>query len=205
MKPFLLALSILLLWNQIARCEEAASIKQGESFNSPDQQYIAKLVSAATSDVYPKTYSENPSDPIDCLQIVDKLGKSKSLFEQTFIYSLQWTGDSKTVVTVEPIAHGSECNIYHYANDKWKRIIIKPPDLLKGVYSVVKCDASFNTVNMTYKVFERPPIVASAIFYITSFVVDANTGAIARTISKKEINGEEYDRLIYKFSSSNKQ
>lgn len=155
------------------------ALEAGETFKSPDGKYTLKLVP-----------DPDENSVIGGLSIANN--STGELFQDsaaTPIYSVKWTGDSKTVVLIVHVSGGSEAVVYHLNNkNKWVSCDLEPT--IGDVFSVVQLTMRKDTVEFRYKVGKR----TTGDSYLYSFVFHPDT--LTRTDEKiKEIDEATYKNL----------
>lgn len=162
-------LLFLALWSMNYKASaDAPIIRTDRIFTSPDKRFTVQLVS---DDRYKFKITDNKTGKVD--QSVEMI---------TLLFSLNWTGDSKTIVTVEHIAKGSITQIIHFSNNKWSSFLVEPPDNI-GHYSVLKQEIGMNTVNLTYKATKEKDNGSIIGFYTCKFDIDPATGAVTHVVT----------------------
>jgi hypothetical protein len=117
--------------------------------------------------------------------------------ELTPVFSVQWTGDSKTIVLVGHVAHGSAAILFHFQAKNWSSYIFYPPDFQgdphfdRIVYDVVQAHAGEHDVSLTYKlgleVFSDMDRGLPEKRFLVTDVIDPSTNQILkskRTLAK---------------------
>jgi hypothetical protein len=174
-------ISILIFTVLIFSCNcnaEQKGLEVGQVIQSPDKQFIVKVTS-------------DPSDD----SVVGGITITSSSTGQVFqadttapLYSIKWTGDSKTVALIVYVAGGSEAEIYHLRNNKW--VAYEPEPTIGDHFTVIRQAMGDHSVDLTYKVGEKN----TGKFYIYTFVFDPET--VARSNEKvKEIDLDKYRSL----------
>jgi hypothetical protein len=178
----LLALAILEICNQ--KGVGSDSIEIGETFTSPDGRFTAQLANDDNGDLGIKN---------------NQTGETYKVGALTPLLSLKWTGDSKTIVTVEHIAGGSEANLVHFDGSKWNQFSADPPGDTHGSrrYEVVRQQVDWKRVKFVYKVTDEKSNGEVIKFYTCSFEVNPQTNIVSNVV-KREIDRSTYAALHYK-------
>jgi len=98
------------------------------------------------------------------------------------VYSLKWTRDSKTIVVIGRIAHGSYASVIHYNGKEWKKYEVDPPDSDEGHfwnYSVIREEIGFSDVVITYKINTKKNMSDAYVSHLCTLRVDPATGVIS--------------------------
>lgn len=123
-----------------------------------------------------------------------QLGSAK--VELTPIFSLEWTSDSKSIVIVSHIAHGSTATIFHCFSGNWKDFIVfpperkPPPDLYRIIYDVTKTEVREHDIIVTYDTtiqFRSDSGDFAAKEYLVSLLINPATNKVL-TLDKKPVN-----------------
>ena len=178
-KAFLF-LAFMLIYTQ---ADALAVIKSGQNFISPNKIYVASI---RFDGEWKLSVKNNKNGEIEVFGILNP------------IYSIKWTGDSRVIISVSHIAHGSAASyIFLNKNKYWTDI--DPPqnsELAHHAYGVVGLDVGFNTVKLTYKVADRTSNSGDLIddFYVCTFDFNPETGVISNEV-KRKIDLNSYDAL----------
>lgn len=151
---------------------------------SPDQRFAAKLADDQQGNIH----------------IVDNSsGVTQKVRSFRPLLSLKWSGDSKSLVTIEHLAGGSQTAIIHFDGDKWTRSEVDPIAETPPYhhYTVIKQEVGWDAIRVTYKVTDEKGNGVPFGYYICSFTVDAATGA-RKNFVKRRINEKEYHGLTYR-------
>ena len=110
------------------------------------------------------------------------------------ILSIKWTGDSKSIVVINHIAHGSEAGVYHFDGKKWD--VYEACPRTSDYYEVVGEMVGKDTVKFSYVIIKRTPGNLRDRYYIYTFVFhpDTNERVDEKT---KEIDEDAYSRLQF--------
>jgi len=108
------------------------------------------------------------------------------------ILSVKWTLDSKSIVIISHIRGGSIASIAHLSNDKWDDYTPEP--WIGDYYGVVREIIHDHTVEITYRVHEKPQGDSDGHYYTCSFIVNTNTHTRSKE-TVKEIDSDAYERL----------
>ena len=163
-------------------------IELGQSVGSPDGRFTAVLTNDTQGNLHIKSNTTGE---------LYKIGVFRPL------YSLEWTGDSQTVVTVEHLAGGSQAVLIHFDGDKWSRFEVDPtePPPPYHHYAVIRKEIGRDTVKLRYKATDEKGNGIVTKFYVRSFDVDPRTRSITN-IQTREISGNEYSALRYNAGNS---
>jgi hypothetical protein len=137
------ALSVVVLCDQTrgmdVKIGAGKPIQAGQSFRSPAGTYLA-------------TFTGEGFD-IETLA-TKRVAKVQSLPP---VFRAGWTGDEKTLVTIEHLAGGTDAVCFHFdeAKETWKRIEVDPPSGPFEHYQVMSWDVGETRVRLTYKAFSR--------------------------------------------------
>jgi hypothetical protein len=115
----------------------------------------------------------------DRLEIRDR--KRDRLLSSTIVVpviALRWTGDSRTLVVVEAIAHGSAATIIHFNGKQWEGFDVIPPGEDYRDYAVVDLKTQRDLVQLSYKAS------GTAIYHI-SFTLDPFSRKLSNTRKRK--------------------
>lgn len=127
------------------------------------------------------------------LRIRDKLRDDCVASVSVFpVHALAWTQNSKTIVTVEHIAGGSEVVLINLERDGWHRSEIDPPCGTYDHYAVVDLVVGDRAVKVRYKAGRRAD--QRSAYYLCSFDLDAETRGVSNE-EKREITLREYKDL----------
>jgi len=154
----------------------APTLSYGDGVGSPDGLFTAVYLESA-------------------IRIEDNPGAKNSTHVSVFpVYTLNWTGDSKSLVITEHLAGGCEAAlIYLDQEGHWKRLDIEPLVTEYDEASVVALIIRDHSLSVTYK---RRQHDGGAKFhaYVCSFDIDART--LARSNEKiTSISATEYKSL----------
>ena len=191
-----LKLIFLLFIQSICICfalDAAGELPYDKPVLSPNKQLTAQWTLSANPDA---THS-NSTDKTNCLSISNiQTGQISTIPAIGPLYFLQWTGDSKTIVTVEHRAGGSAACVYNYDGILWENTEIVSPEKFARHTDVVKIIPNFDNITVTYKTSSIKNLHYSDILYhIYNFNVSGRTGEILRTISERKIDLNTFDRL----------
>ncbi len=109
------------------------------------------------------------------------------------VFSIKWTGDSKAIVKVSHIANGSGAGVFYFKSGEWVPCNTAPK--IGNGYEVVEQVLKEHSVELTYKVFERPQGDVGPKYYLYSFEFQPATGKRINEKTKK-IDGETYKSLV---------
>jgi len=88
-------------------------MRSGEHVTSPDRRFTAELTDDPEGNLHIRSNSTSK---------LYKIGVLRPL------YSLKWTGDSQTVITIEHLAGGSQAVLIHFNQHNWNRFEVDPTD-----------------------------------------------------------------------------
>jgi hypothetical protein len=135
--------------NVVVSCDQARGmdvrigaskpIQSGQSFLSPAGTYLATFTGEGFN--------------IETLA-TRRVAKVQSLPP---VFRAAWTGDEKTLATIEHLAGGTDTVCFHFdkAQETWKRIEVDPPGGPFEHYQVMSWDVGETRVRLTYKAFSR--------------------------------------------------
>jgi hypothetical protein len=185
MKPLALR---ALLFAGVALCSWVSAyakqeIEAGHSVSSPDGRFTAELTNDTQGNLHIKS---NVTGDVYRIEVFRPL------------YSLEWTEDSQTVVTIEHLAGGSQAVLIHFDGHKWSRFEVDPTHAPPPYhhYAVIKQGIGRNAVKLTYKVTDEKGNGIVTKFYVCSFNVDPQSRSITN-VQTREIGGDEYSALDY--------
>ena len=151
----------------------SGKIWYGDGVGSPDGRYTAVYLGSAVR------IEENPA------------GDNPVRVGVLPVYTLNWTGDSHTIVATEHQAGGSYCTLIYLAEGRWKRLEVEPIDDYEAA-AVVDLTIRNHSITVTYKLRWRDD--ADYQFRLCSFDVDT----ITRNRSKEKlekITAAKYSKL----------
>lgn len=108
-------------------------------------------------------------------------------FELTPVFSVQWTGDSNSILVIGHVAHGSTAILFHRTDQSWSRINFFSPDLFTGdraFCDVVKAETGKHNVNLTYHMDVRKKDSDGYVqtqAYLVKLSVDPSTGQVLKS------------------------
>jgi len=115
-------------------------------------------------------------------------GFTRGTAEASPVYVLSWTGDSKTLVVVEHIAHGSEAFVVHFDGQMWTTV---RPDLPGQkdyrAIAVVAVKTHRSTVDISYKTYDDT--------YLVSFTLILSTGELSHC-RRQRISFKKWKELV---------
>ena len=115
-----------------------------------------------------------------------KTGQVVAVYIEGPPYLLEWTKDSKTIVTVEHVAGGNTVNVYNDNGTSWKPTELGPPTKLITHCKAVAVKTGLHSVRVTFIVeHEHPENHAQADVHEYTIVADANTGATTKVIQQR--------------------
>lgn len=112
----------------------------------------------------------------------------------TPLLSLKWTGDSKTIVTIEHIAGGSSAALVHFNGKAWRRYDAGPSGGPYNHIEVLKQEIGKDGARITFVADERRKGTTFA-YFICAFDINAETNARSNE-TRKEVTEAEYDALF---------
>jgi len=95
-----------------------------KEFKSPDGRFIVRIAYGDQKNNY--EIRDNKTGRLDT-----------SIELLTRLFWLRWSGDSKTFVAVDQLAHGSYAQVFHFDGKKWIYHDVKPPEKDLESYAVV--------------------------------------------------------------------
>lgn len=104
------------------------------------------------------------------------------------LVALQWTANSKNLVAVESIAHGSDAVIIHYTGAGWKSFTAIPPGRNFDDYAVIALEHKDSSINLVYKATDSHGM------YRISFAIDPASGAPSN-VREQKITFEQWSAL----------
>jgi len=143
---FIIASFLLVCTLSLAKADKTPLNLDTAVFPSPNGKLVAKF--------------EQRDDGWTYFNVTDsKTGKlnSSTKIELTPVFSLQWTRDSRSIVTVGHVAHGSAATLFHLQDGAWKYFHVFPsnfeydPHVHRIIYDVTKVEAEEHHVNLTYR------------------------------------------------------
>jgi hypothetical protein len=162
-------------------CNAQRTLKDGQTFTSPDNRYSLKLIADASN-----------VSAIDGF-IITNNGTGEE-FQDVLpppVYWIKWSQDSETIVFIVHVAGGSLADIYTLRNNKW--INYTPEPTVGDHYAVIGQHVGNHTVALIYKVGDK----AAGRFYVYSFVFHPDTAARS-DVRIHEIDIETYRKLQFK-------
>ncbi len=165
MKPILavfIAFSILVTSGAIA---DLTPIPIGAEFDSPNGIFTVRL-----------TDERNDGSNLEVKN--NQTAERRRGAAGTPLLSLQWTGDSRTIVMIEHLADGSQTALLHFNEREWQRFEIVPPGGAAGHFEVIKQDIGQASLKVTYKVTKEKANGEMSRAFTSSFNVDGATGKI---------------------------
>lgn len=165
-----------------AFANELTEISPGSVFTSPNGAYTAKAFGGGS---LPAT---------DRIAVIEnRTGREiASVAVNPPLYSLIWTRDCKSVVTVSHIAGGTVAGVLHYSGGEWKQYSADPREGDK--YSVIRQAMTQQGVELTYKIALVPKGGSPGSFYLYSFVFDPETTA-HKDEKRESIDAATYAQL----------
>lgn len=113
----------------------------------------------------------------------NKSGKTSGIAVLGPIYSMEWTGDSRTLLVVSHIAGGKTAILIHYKNGVWTKFDADPPNENKDAYfdySLVGQKVEFDSVKLTYRIKTRNSLSQLAENSLCVFTVDPKTNTYSK-------------------------
>ena len=185
MKPLLIAVVLCLLAQSHCLASCADEVPYDKPFRSPDGRFTAVLSSPGPTQ----------SDRLVVADASTKQSAEGGVLSPLF--SVRWSGDSQTIVTIEHIAHGSQTALLHYAGGQWQRYEVEPPGNDSRGYSVVRQRIRSHTVDVTYRVMElhERSSQKEPEYFVCTLRVDCATGAILKVIAKRTVSQHTFEHL----------
>ena len=115
------------------------SVPPGADFVSPDRQYSVKLVNVDRQARY--AIGEIKTGRVD-----------DSIVMPTLLLYLRWSANSRSIVTVEHIAHGSCGRVIYSKDGAWSGAEIKPPGEKMMYYTVANLTMDINYAHYRFAV-----------------------------------------------------
>lgn len=162
---------------------ELVPISNGATVTSPDGRFTARL-------------TEEDAHGLNLAITDSRTPATERARIGTPLLSMRWTFDSRTIVSIEHLAGGSQLALLHFYESGWKRIEVIPPNGLEGHFEVIRQQMHRDSVTVTYKVTKEKPNGAVASAFTCSFDVDAASGRISQ-LRRRRINLEMYRQLRY--------
>jgi hypothetical protein len=161
-----------------------SEIQPGQSVSSPDGRFTAELTDDREGNVHIKS---------------NTTGKLYTVGALRPLYSLKWTGDSQTLVTIEHLAGGSQAALIHFDGDKWSRFEVDPTGSPPPYhhYAVIRQEIGWDKVKFTYKITDEQGNGMVIKFYLCSFDVDPRARSITN-MHTREISSDVYWTLRYR-------
>lgn len=174
---YLLAIALLVVSNGYS-----SEIQPNANFGSPDGKYAAKCVGGGTVPA------------VDQIQVIENgSGRVLAKFEvNPPLYSIRWTRDSKSLVTVSHIAGGTVAGVIHFDGTNWKEHSADPREGDK--YSVIRHVENESTIQLMYKIQVLASNDNAGKFYTYEFVFDPATTS-HKGEKRQDIDGETYAYL----------
>jgi hypothetical protein len=113
------------------------SVSLGTQFVSPDGRYSVELVEIDRESYY--AIKDMATGRVD-----------NSIVMPTLLLYLHWAANSRSIVTVEHIAHGSSGRVIYLKDARWKDVEIKPPDEKLMHYTVVNLTIKADRVHYRF-------------------------------------------------------
>ena len=112
----------------------------------------------------------------------------------TPLLSLKWTGDSKTIVTIEHIAGGSCAALVHFDGKAWRRHDADPAGGPYNHIEVLNQEIGNDSVRITFAADLRRKGTTFA-YFICAFDVNPATN-VRSNETRKEVTEAEYDSIF---------
>jgi hypothetical protein len=165
------ALSVVVLCGQArgmdVKIGAGEPIQAGQSFRSPAGTYLATFTGEGFK--------------IEALA-TRRVAKVQSIPP---VFRAAWTGDEKTLATIEHLAGGTDAVCFHFdeAQETWKRIEVDPPGGPFEHYQVMSWDVGETRMRITYKAFSRNG--STFVTYSVAFDFDPRRNGVGNvTITK---------------------
>jgi hypothetical protein len=110
-------------------------------FTSPDGKLSAQLGQVDENEVL--SIKNNKTGTVDNSQSI----------ELPPVFTIKWTGDSQSIVTVGHIAGGSQATVYHNNNGTWNKIDVYPDN--RPAYDVIGLQIGRSSVAVSYKAIQH--------------------------------------------------
>ena len=107
-------------------------------------------------------------------------GRTFTVQSLTPVSKAIWTDDSKTLVTVEHLAGGSDVVLFQSAGAEWKRVSVDPVGGPYDRYTVTRCEVEKNLLKLAYRV--RSNHAGEVKVQIVAFQFDPATAAISHVM-----------------------
>jgi hypothetical protein len=150
--------------------EAPVQLESGSRFYSPDRNTVV-------------VYKPDQLDVRDAR--TNELQKSVTI---SLLFGLRWTGDSKTFVAIEHIAHGSDATFVHLSDGEWRSFVVTPPGEEYRDYAVIRVEAQQKDVRLSYSAATNEAL------YLISFTVDPSTQALAN-VTTQELSYKAWEAL----------
>jgi hypothetical protein len=191
-KGYILA-TFLILFMALARQGFAAvSIISQGTFPSPDGRFVLKI--APEINIYGvelpeliledrRTRAVERSDPNG--------GEGKGLNVLTPIFFIKWTGDSKTILVISHIAHGTIGAELHFDGSTWHQRLLQPPSPDDGHFTVLSQHVGRHQIGISYAVDVAAGAETPHKFYRTAFTYNPVTDSYSH-IHNQTLNCSAY-------------
>ena len=162
-------------------------------FLSPDGRFVARMIFGEDA----VTDNSSLERGQTYLAIKDnRRGSTDYLPALAPFYSIKWTGDSKTIVTIEHRAHCSPTFLRHFDKDCWTDLGEVTPPLEGDCYpDTLKQKLGFSRCVITYKVGKRALNGAWIGDAFCILEIDGKSGALLKVIARKTISDKESMRM----------
>ena len=185
MKPLLVAFALCLLAQGRCLAFEAVQVPYDKPFRSPDGRFVAVLPHPSPTQLGQLLITDTSSH------------QSTEHGGQRPLYSIRWSGDSQTLVTIEHVAHGSIMALRHFEGGQWQRHDVEPSGDALWEYSVVRQRIHSDTVDVTYRVTEMHVVASEKkpSYFVCTLHVDCATGATLKVSTKRALTRRAFERL----------
>lgn len=162
-------------------------VKPGTEFESPGGAFVAKCA-ASDGGLIPT---------VEQITIINKnVACAYAPIEiNQPLYSVAWTGDSKTLVLIEHTAGGTFARFVHRNDGQWKDHTVDAGEGDKS--SVVRQTLHNESFELAYRVHVMPTSRTAERFYLYSFEVDPETNQ-RRNEKRETIDVDSYIKLQLK-------
>ena len=112
-------------------------------------------------------------------------GEGDGLNVLTPIFFIKWTGDSKSVLVISHIAHGTIAAVLHFDGSQWHQKVLQPPSPQGGHMTVLSQRLGFHNVAVTYAVDIAVAAQTPTAFYCSSFQFDPATESYSHVLNDR--------------------
>lgn len=121
----------------------------------------------------------------------------------TPLLSMKWTGDSKTIVTIEHIAGGSCAALIHFDGKTLRRHQADPPGGPYRRIEVLSQEIGQSGVRITFAANVRLPGTTFA-YFVIAFDINAETNTVSNE-TRKEVTEAEFDSLYDRLAKETRE